>query len=92
MVLLCGGIVRTELELELQEMRSILRLSSISFIFCSLSSILSLISRSIVANDDIWIVSSTIGSVLLSDEGTSSAYKTGFLFLLKIYRSPKEGG
>ena len=54
MVLLCGGIVKTELELELQDIKSIRRLYSISLIFYSLSSILSLISRSIVAKDDIW--------------------------------------
>ena len=72
MVLLWGGIVSTELELELQLIKSNRRLCSISLIFCSLSVILSLISRSMVASDDIPLqVSSSTAFVLSREEGMS---------------------
>jgi len=63
-------MVRTELELELQDMRSRRRLCSKSFIICSLRISFSLISRSMVAREDTRQVSSA-GFVSATEEGTS---------------------
>ena len=69
-MVLSGGIVSTELELELHDIKSILLFCSSSFIFYSLRLIFSRISLSMVAKEDRLHVSSITG-VSSREEGTS---------------------
>ena len=80
-----GGIVSTELELELQDIRSSLRFCSSSLIICSFKLIFSFISRSMVAKLETRHVSSA-GFVSVTDDGTSGVPEVTYagIFRLKM--------